>query len=462
METQKYRNAENDGTKARRHEGTSPPSPPLSKGGPGGVAIAIRHSTFDIRCWLAQVGIAVFLVGNLAVGCRKSAVEPATASEAESATPAHVKHTPDGEVAVTINAGTQDRIGLTIETLAAATHRPECVAYGMFEEDPSQVFTLRAPTAGVLRVSDSGGWPEIGAHLAEGAAVGWIEPRMGPIEQVDLATRIAQARAEAEQAAASLSAARVSYENKKALNADNKVVSDRVLEDSEAKVKNEEARYRAATETVALVEACQAGGEGMARPTLRVAQAGEAIAIHVRPGEAVEAGQVLLRVARFDQMLARVQLPVGESIDLTSPRARVVPVGFEQLSLPGERIAQVSAADSRPQGVTFLLRVAQGDAPVRPGTAVLAYLPAPGGEKTGVVIPRAAVVRTAGKAWTYLQTSDDTFLRREIPANNPTNNGWFVSSGFAAGDRIVVEGAFALLSEELKPSIAQEAVAEEQ
>jgi len=408
-----------------------------------------------------QVGIVVFLVCAFTAGCAKTVVEPAGISEAESSRPAGVGLTPEGRVAVTIDAATQARIELTVETLAAARHQAQCVAYGTLEEDPSQVFTLRAPTAGILRVSDSGGWPAIGEQVAQGAAVGWIEPRIGPIEQVDLATRIAQARAEAQQAAAELAAARVSYENKKMLNTGQKVVSDRALEEAEAKVKSEEARYRAANETVALVEACQAGGEGMARPTLRVAQAGEAIAIHARPGEAVEAGQVLLRVARFDQMLARVQLPVGESIDLAIPSARVVPVGFEQLSLPGERIAQVSAADARPQGMVLLLRVAQGAAPVRPGTAVIAYLPAPGGEKTGVVIPRAAVVRTAGKPWAYLQTSDDTFVRREVPVDKPTDDGWFASSGFAVGDRIVVDGAFALLSEELKPSIEKEAVAEE-
>ncbi len=410
---------------------------------------------------VTRVGITAFFVCSLAFGCRKPVEEAKAESEAESAAPAHVKQTPDGEVAVMVNAGTQSRIGLTIETLTAAAYRPECVAYGTLEEDPSQVFTLRAPIAGILRVSESGGWPAIGERLAEGPAVGWIEPRMGPIEQVDLATRIAQARADADQAAASLSAARASYDNKKKLNEVDKVVSDRSLEEAEAKLKTEEARYRAATETVALVEACRAGGEGVTRPTLRVGQAGEAVAIHVQPGEAVEPGQVLLRVARFDHMLARVQLPVGESIDPTSARARVVPVGFEQMSLPGERVAQVSGADSRLQGATFLLRVSLGGAPVRPGTAVLAYLPAPGGERTGVVIPRAAILRTAGKAWTYVQTSDGAFVRREVPVNDPTDSGFFASTGFAAGDRIVLQGAYALLSEECKPSIALEAVAEQ-
>jgi hypothetical protein len=44
-------------------------------------------------------------------------------------------------------------------------------------------------------------------------------------------------------------------------------------------------------------------------------------------------------------------------------------------------------------------------------------------------------------------------VRREVPLDNPTTDGWLAPSGFAAGESIVTTGAQALLSEELKASI---------
>ena len=63
------------------------------------------------------------------------------------------------------------------------------------------------------------------------------------------------------------------------------------------------------------------------------------------------------------------------------------------------------------------------------------------------------MVRFLGKAWVYCQLSADRFARREIPATQPTDDGWFVPSGVKVGERVVASGAQLLLSEELKSQI---------
>ena len=72
---------------------------------------------------------------------------------------------------------------------------------------------------------------------------------------------------------------------------------------------------------------------------------------------------------------------------------------------------------------------------------------------TGVVVPRTAVVYAEGKTWAYVQTRADTFMRREVHLDHLTQDGWFVTSGLAASERVVVTGAQILLSEELKSQI---------
>jgi len=408
-----------------------------------------------------NTGLRITLACFVFVGCRPAAENPEEQPKAEDEGAAHVSRTAEGAVAVTLDEEAQTRIGLRVEALAAATHRPESIAYGILEEDPAGAFTLRAPMAGVVRCAEGRGWPAIGERLVADAGIGWIEPRLGPVEQVDLATRAVQARAEFDEAVAALSAARASYESKKALNAENKVVSDRALEEAEAKVKGAEARCSGCRRIVSLLESSPTTNEGIARVPLRVAQDGDVINVGVRADEVVEAGQMLLKVVSYDAFLARVELPIGAAMDPTATSARIVPVSDESSSLQGERVAQTAASDAGPKGLVFLYRVQRDDRPLRPGQPVIAYLPASGGELTGVRIPRSAVVRTSGRTWIYVQVSVDTFVRREVLVTNPIAEGWFATSGFSSGDRIVVEGAHTLLSEELKPTIEQEEAAGE-
>ena len=68
-------------------------------------------------------------------------------------------------------------------------------------------------------------------------------------------------------------------------------------------------------------------------------------------------------------------------------------------------------------------------------------------------MPRAAVVRSEGRGWAFVQTGDDTFIRREVVLMRPTSEGWFVVSGFKPGEKVVVTGAQVLHSEVGKAAI---------
>jgi hypothetical protein len=102
--------------------------------------------------------------------------------------------------------------------------------------------------------------------------------------------------------------------------------------------------------------------------------------------------------------------------------------------------------DPRIQGRSFLY-VASGDRGLSPGTHLLAHLSV-GAQIRGLVVPASAVVWSEGKPWVYQQTASDRFTRRPVPTEVPVERGFFVPWGFSPGDKVVTQGAQALLSDE--------------
>lgn len=85
--------------------------------------------------------------------------------------------------------------------------------------------------------------------------------------------------------------------------------------------------------------------------------------------------------------------------------------------------------------------------------SVVGQLRLAGEPLAGVIVPSSAVVRVEGRTCVYLQRDKRTFCRREVSAAQPVEAAWFVSSGLASKDRVVVVGAQALLSEEFRSQI---------
>lgn len=358
---------------------------------------------------------------------------------------------------VELDAAAQQRAGIRTQVLAMKIVAPEIVAYGRLEEDPAGSFALRAPISGTLRAAAGHAWPRIGEHLEAGSIVGAIEPRFTPSERVGFNTQLTSARAELSASTASASAARAAYERARLLNADNRNVADRVVQEAEAHLRSEEARAKSAAETVRALESSLApAGASAARP-LSIERGGDVAEVPAQPGESVEPGASIVRIARLDILLARIDVPVGDPAAPNLVQARIVPAGHEeQPPISAERVAVSAAIDPRAQGVSLLFRLLGTRFGLRPGLAVTAYLPAATAGRPGMSIPQAAVVRTGGKAYVYVQIGPSKFERRRVPVDHPAADGFIVTSGFSAGDRIVTTGAQSVLSEEFKSQLKED------
>jgi membrane fusion protein, multidrug efflux system len=406
--------------------------------------------------WIIGVIVAAAAIAGLTFAFIEGRDEIAREREKEAPIKIapRISRTPEGDVVVTIDRETQQRMGLQSAEVAAESIYPEVLAYGRVQEDPDASFVVRAAVSGIVRGAPGRNWPMIGEPIADGTSIGTVEPRLAPIERVDLTTRLSDARADIEAAEARVTAARAAFERARTLNADNKNISDRAVQEAESALKGEEAKLAAARRNVAELEAATTRQSAGTTPVpLVVARGGDVVEVLARPNEAIESGQPILRVTRFDTLLARVDVPAGETIDRNLTVARIISVGQEDHPFEGRRISVAPTVDPTTPGEGFLFRISGAGPSLRPGAPVLAYLRAPGAAQQGVVVPYSAIVRSAGKTWVYRQIADEKFARREVGVDRTSGKGVLTRDNLKTGERIVVKGAQFLLSEEQKSEI---------
>ncbi|SHM68291.1 hypothetical protein SAMN05192549_102221 [Duganella sacchari] len=251
-----------------------------------------------------------------------------------------------------------------------------------------------------------------------------------PQELIDLRGAYVAVKTQAEKAHATLQASRREYDRLKALHGDEQNVSAKVLDAAEATWRGDDAVARSAD---AAMDAAARNARQKWGNVLAFAIVGDA--------------PLFRRLSEQRDVLLRVAAPSGTNMTKGPAATRVSANDgtFKNATL----VSASSQADPRMQGAAFFY-IAPADG-LLPGTTLTAYL-ATGAEQTGALIPAGAVVWWQGKAWLYVQSAPGHFVRRELPAAIPVEQGWF-APGALKGTQLVVRGAQTLLSEELRSQI---------
>ena len=218
-------------------------------------------------------------------------------------------------------------------------------------------------------------------------------------------------------------------------------------------------------------QALQKSGEGMSRKVAETAEAqfrGDEIKAdglrrraRLEWGAAFPATDAAKRRAFIEQLVGgesamiRVELLPGDALAELPVGARISVLGRESETFGTQGIAPASDADPKTQAQGFILRAEKPPFALRPGMALTAWLELPQKPRTGFAVPRSAVLRHDGRAWIFVQEETEKFARKAVNLDTPLDGekGWFVSAeggGIKADDLLVVTGAQALLSEELK------------
>ena len=301
-------------------------------------------------------------------------------------------------------------------------HHTEAEAKGEKKEEKKEVSFVQHGTNGetFLKV-DRETQARMGLKTAPLAAV-QVKPEVQGYGRVLDPTPLAALLAEGASTKAALQASTREYERLKVLH-EGQNASTRALEAAEAAMKRDEV----------LLDSVQ--------PRLLLGW-----------GKAVASQPDLRAFARSlasqETALVRVDLPLQQSLKMPPTGGRLAALTAPEHLAEAQFLGPAPTADSQMQGQGFLFL--QKSNPLPPGAAVVAWLDVPGETESGVIVPRAALLRHEGEVFIYLQTGEDTFVRREIELDRPVENGWFVHKCLKSQDKAVVVGAQELLSEELK------------
>lgn len=313
--------------------------------------------------------------------------------------------------------------------------RPEAQAQASIEDGISVVkMSLKAQQQSGIETTELQEMNFRPAITAFGTVIG-IESLL------ELRARYMAARGDVDAIRAALKHSERDYLRQTELNRDGQNVSDRAVQAAEAQATGDAARLRAA-EAIA----------SNLRAMLRL-QWSEPLATWATETEVPNPLQSLIERR---EVLLSVTLPDTMAVPDGKVTLNVTPTGKTAKPLHARYVGPAAKTDSALPGSSHFVRAPAAE--LRTDMRVTVSWQGREATQEGVLIPAAAVVWFAGKAWVYEQEDDnkEEFVRRQIPTEHEVGAGWFVAGRFETGDRIVVDGAQLLLSEEMKNQITNE------
>ena len=256
-----------------------------------------------------------------------------------------------------------------------------------------------------------------------------------PIQDlISLRSEYIAASTQLEKARASLDVSQRAYERLNTLYKDEHNASAKAVQAAQGVLQADQASVKAAEDTVFLDEnnIRQQWGDVIARWLFRHSP-------------------VFDRIVRQQDVLVQITFPPG-TIGAVPASASLQLVQGKLLN--ARLVSPFPRLDSRIQSPSFLY-VTPGQPGLIPGLNLTVLLSS-GPLWRGVTVPANAVVWWEGKAWAYVQLSTTQFSRREVQTQFPVNEGWFApitthpKSAFKPGDKLVVNGAQQMLSEEFR------------
>ena len=155
--------------------------------------------------------------------------------------------------------------------------------------------------------------------------------------------------------------------------------------------------------------------------------------------------------------LIKITVPINQTLDITPKEIKVSPSNQPKKTYKATLISKAQDIDQGIQGKSFYYYVTENDLEI--GLKLKAFIVSDKieSDNTYLFIPKESVIWSSGKAWVFIKNNEGNFLRRPLPRLLEIDGGWIIKEGIIMkNDKIVVDGAQLLLSEEFKYQIKNE------
>ena len=278
------------------------------------------------------------------------------------------------------------------------------------------------------------------SHLSESPASGKVLD-IRPL--VDLRAAYYAALGEQEIARTSIATSARAVERLRVLHREEANVSTRQLQEAESQAASDRARLSAIERRLLDIrnQALQQWGEALVSMVL------------------AEDAQQFDKLVKHQDVLVLVTLSPTEELPTDVSFVFVGATGERSRARKAHLVSPAAQTDTVSQGETYFFRT-NGER-LRVGMRMDVWIPQARVPREGVEVPGSAVIWYADKLWVYVQEGADLFVRLPLAAYEETGDGWFVTTGLAPGDSVVVSGAQMLFSEEFRSNIPSEDEARE-
>ena len=294
---------------------------------------------------------------------------------------------------------------------------------GVMAPAPGGEAVVSSPQAGRLVSSRL---PTVGAFVRAGQIIGTVEGSLAAPDVAGLRSDRAAAEAELAQARADVTRLRALA----------RVVAGKEIEAAEIRLRGAEAQL------AALSGALGAGN----RYTLTAPISGVVAEVTATVGGQVEAGAPLVRIVNLGRLQVRGRVfeqDLGRLRDATGS-AVVTADAYGDVPFRARLVSTGAVVDPASRTLDAVFSVVNTGGLLKAGQAVTLDV-AVGRSEASIVVPTDAIVRDeAGAPAVFVHPTAEAFVRRRVVLGAETAAGVVVRSGLAAGERVVVEGAYSI------------------